>query len=99
MIPEKLKSAFIKYRGGWLAVGLACAFIVGTLAIPNYISGPVRSSQNACINNLRQIDGAKLQWALENHLDSNATPTWANIQPYLGRGPEGTREGRTYTVG
>ena len=36
-----------------------------------------------CINNLRQIDGAKQQWALENHKDTNAIPTSADIAPYL----------------
>jgi len=32
------------------------------------------------------IDGAKQQWALEHHADSNAVPTLADIRPYLGRG-------------
>jgi len=39
--------------------------------------------RNACINYLRQIDGAKQQWALENHKDANATPTSADVAPYL----------------
>jgi hypothetical protein len=43
---------------------------------------------NSCINNLRQIDGAKQQWALETKASSNATPTWADIRPYLGRGSD-----------
>ncbi|MDB6109241.1 MAG: hypothetical protein JWR69_991 [Pedosphaera sp.] len=38
---------------------------------------------NACINNLRQIDGAKQQWALEHTKQPNAIPTLADIQPYL----------------
>lgn len=58
---------------------------------------------NACINNLRQIEGAKLQWALEHNAPSNAVPVWANIQPYLGRGTGGTLlvcpQGGVYTIG
>jgi uncharacterized phage infection (PIP) family protein YhgE len=38
---------------------------------------------NACINTLRQLDGAKQQWALENKKDANAVLTWKDITPYL----------------
>lgn len=38
---------------------------------------------NACINNLRQIDGAKQQWALENRKTAEAIPTAQDIAPYF----------------
>lgn len=38
---------------------------------------------NACINNLRMIDGAKQQWALENAQTAEAVPQPADIEPYL----------------
>jgi regulator of replication initiation timing len=38
---------------------------------------------NACINNLRQIDAAKQQWALENDKPANAIPTAQDLLPYL----------------
>jgi hypothetical protein len=41
------------------------------------------------MNNLRQIDGAKQQWALENGKGSTATPADTDIQPYMGRGTSG----------
>jgi len=37
----------------------------------------------ACINNLRLIDGAKQQWALENQKPAGALLTAANLTPYL----------------
>ena len=37
----------------------------------------------ACINNLRQIDGAKEQWALENRKGTNDVPSAADISPYI----------------
>jgi hypothetical protein len=43
------------------------------------------SSGSACINNLRQIDGAKQTWALENNKPNNEVVTWKNIAPYMGR--------------
>jgi len=40
-------------------------------------------------NNLRLIDSSKQQWALEQRRQSSDTPTWDDIRPYLGRGPDG----------
>lgn len=37
----------------------------------------------ACINNLRQIDGAKQQWALEQKKPPEAVPTQNDLLPYL----------------
>ena len=45
----------------------------------------LKAQQSACINNLRQIDGAKQTWALENKAGATVTPVLSNIQPYLGR--------------
>lgn len=42
-------------------IGLLCA-----IAIPNYVKARANSQANACINNLRQIDGAMQQFAIEN---------------------------------
>ena len=61
--------------------------IIGFLAWvakPNFI-GSHTSSQNACINNLRQIDAAKQQWALENGKSAAQVPTSASLNPYIGR--------------
>ena len=38
--------------------------VAGAVVLPAFIRARRTSSQNACINNLRQIDGAKQQWAL-----------------------------------
>src|SRR5947208_10756570 len=40
------------------------------------------SQQNACINNLRQIDGGVQQWALETKQASGATVTISHCKPY-----------------
>lgn len=47
-----------------------------------------RARQNACINNLRQIDGAKQQWALETNAAADAMPAAADISLYLDGGFE-----------
>ena len=38
---------------------------------------------NTCINNLRQMDAAKQQWALENDKTADAIPTAQDLLPYL----------------
>jgi len=49
------------------------------------------ASCDACINNLRQIDGSKQEWAMETKAPPTATPTWKDIMPYLGRGTNSVR--------
>ncbi len=41
------------------------------------------ANANACINNLRQIDAAKQQWALENSKPADAVPKAPDLLPYL----------------
>jgi len=43
----------------------------------------VAAQRNGCINNLRQIDAAKQQWALEKNKQSDAVPTATDLAPYL----------------
>lgn len=44
---------------------------------------PEQANLNACINNLRQIEGAKQQWALEKGKPAGALLTAADLAPYL----------------
>lgn len=39
--------------------------------------------RNTCINNLRQIDGAKQQWALEKNKSTDDVPSADDLLPYL----------------
>ena len=38
---------------------------------------------NGCLNNLRQLDAAKQQWALENNKTTDAVPKTSDLLPYL----------------
>ena len=54
---------------------------------------------NTCINNLRQIDGAKQQWALEHKKPVNTLVAATDISPYLrGNALPTCPSGGTYTV-
>ena len=58
------------------------------------------SQRNACINNLRQIDGAKNEWALEKRKQNGTAVTEADITPYIKGGvlPKCPGGGK-YTIG
>jgi hypothetical protein len=60
---------------------------------------PPALAAGACINNLRQIDGAKQQWALENRKTAEAQPTAQDLAPYLKSGIPQCPSGGAYTVG
>jgi len=68
-----------------IMIVVAIIGLLAAIAIPNFVRARQTSQTNACINNLRQIDGAKQQWALENNMPAASVPTEADVSPYLGR--------------
>lgn len=40
--------------------------LLASIALPSFANARTTSRTNACINNLRQLTGAKDQWAMEN---------------------------------
>jgi prepilin-type N-terminal cleavage/methylation domain-containing protein len=72
-----------------IMIVVAIIGLLAAIAIPNFLRARSTSQQNACINNLRQIDGAIQQWALQTGQAATAVPTSANVQPYMGRGTGG----------
>jgi hypothetical protein len=58
-----------------------------------------RQNKNACINNLREIDGAKEQWALENHVESGKLAIVKEVDAYIKGGHPKCPQGGTYTYG
>jgi prepilin-type N-terminal cleavage/methylation domain-containing protein len=77
-----------------IMIVVAIIGLLAAIAIPNFVRARSTSQQNACINNLRLIDAAKQQWALEKGMPSGAVPTLdavaaTGLQPYLGRGASG----------
>jgi septal ring factor EnvC (AmiA/AmiB activator) len=55
--------------------------------------------RNKCINNLRQLDAAKQQWALENNKTAEAIPTEQDLAPYIpGNALPTCPSGGTYTL-
>ena len=72
-----------------IMIVVAIIGLLAAIAIPNFIKARATSQTNACINNLRQIDGAIQQWALENNKSGTDSVGSASVTPYLGRGTAG----------
>jgi len=74
-----------------IMIVVAIIGLLAAIAIPNFLKARSTSQQNACINNLRQIDGAIQQWALETGAQATTalTANGSQIQPYMGRGSAG----------
>jgi len=66
-----------------IMIVVAIIGLLAAIAIPNFVKARTTSQQNACINNLRQFDGAAQQWALETKQLPTAAVTSAAIMPYV----------------
>ena len=66
-----------------IMIVVAIIGLLAAIAIPNFIRARTTAQMNSCINNLRQVDGAIQQWALENKKDTAATVTFTDISSYL----------------
>lgn len=82
-----------------IMIVVAIIGLLAAIAIPNFVKARGTAQTNACINNLRQIDGAKEQWALETKKASGAVAVDTEIEAYMKGGrPECPASG-TYTFG
>ena len=74
-----------------IMIVVAIIGLLAAIAIPNFIKARETARKNTCINNLRLIDGAIQQWALENGKNSTDTVSskLGSLTPYLGRGGTG----------
>ena len=67
-----------------IMIVVAIIGLLAAIAIPNFVKARATSQANACINNLRQIDAAANQFALEAQKktgDSISYPT--DLTPYI----------------
>lgn len=86
----------------WLAI-IAAVGLAAWIVIPNFVRARSTSVSNACVNNLRQIAGAKQEWALENGKTNGTVCTINDIKPYIRLDANGNLpkcpQGGVYTIG
>jgi prepilin-type N-terminal cleavage/methylation domain-containing protein len=87
-----------------IMIVVAIIGLLAAIAIPNFIKARATSQQNACINNLRQIDAAINEWALENGKNNNdAVASPMTVSAYIKLNSNSSvptcPAGGTYTTG
>jgi prepilin-type N-terminal cleavage/methylation domain-containing protein len=98
-IKQTRKSGFTLVE---IMIVVAIIGLLAAIAIPNFVKARTTAQKNACIANLKQIDGAIQQWALEQK--KNTTDTYAFTDTTVLQYLKGTilptcPAGGTYTEG
>src|ERR1700759_2180864 len=81
-----------------IMIVVAIIGLLAAIAIPNFVKARTTAQKNACINNLRQIDGAKEQWALEKKKSAGSAVVDTEVNAYIkGNATPSCPGGGTYT--
>lgn len=86
-----------------IMIVVAIIGLLAAIAIPNFVKARTTAQKNACIANLKQVDGAIEQWALENKKKTGDTVVATgtpSILDYLKGGalPKCPADNQTVTV-
>ncbi len=73
-----------------IMIVVAIIGLLAAIAIPNFVKARQTAQTNACINNLRIIDAAVNQYALEAKVSTGAATSTTLLAPYMGRGTTGS---------
>jgi prepilin-type N-terminal cleavage/methylation domain-containing protein len=67
-----------------IMIVVAIIGLLAAIAIPNFVQARARAQANACINNLRQIDAAANQFALEKGKKTGDIISYpGDLTPYI----------------
>src|ERR1700730_15483192 len=81
-----------------IMIVVAIIGLLAAIAIPNFVRARETRQLNAILNNLRIIEGAKDQWALENKHGTGDTAANTDLVPYMKNNvfPPNAVAGETY---
>ncbi len=96
-VPHYSAMTIMNYRSGVHVKGLSSAGgremvtsmtvapigMMAAIAIPSFVRARSTAQQNSCINNLRQLDAAKEQWALANNASDGDDPDHSGVMEYI----------------
>src|SRR5436189_1834237 len=90
------KSAFTLVE---IMIVVAIIAMLAAIAVPNFLRARKRSQATRILEDLRIIDSAIDQYAIENNKAGGANVNWADIQVYLKRGSVIYNSGGTDLLG
>ena len=98
-------------RGGFTLVEImivvAIIALLAAIAVPNFLRARKRSQATRILEDLRMIDSATDQYAIENNKTTGMNPVWTDLKAYLKTGSVlyttgsdlfGDQYGPTFTV-
>ncbi len=66
-----------------IMIVVAIIGLLAAIAVPNFVKARNTAQSNACINNMRQIDSAVQQWALEKGKKDTDAVVAAEVAEYI----------------
>src|SRR5437764_6998303 len=66
-----------------IMIVVAIIALLAAIAVPNFVRARNTSQRDACIENLRQIDWGKQQWAVENRKSSADSCSSDDVKTYI----------------
>jgi prepilin-type N-terminal cleavage/methylation domain-containing protein len=66
-----------------LMIVLVILGLLTGLAVPHSLRARHTGRKRACVANMRVVDCAKQQWAMENEKTGDMVPGWLDIEPYI----------------
>src|SRR5205809_4813239 len=90
MLKTKSMKKHAPFHAGFTLVEImivvAIIALLAAIAVPNFLRARKRSQATRILEDLRIIDSACDQYAIENNKSSGDTVVWADIQKYLKNG-------------
>jgi prepilin-type N-terminal cleavage/methylation domain-containing protein len=82
-----------------IMIVVAIIGLLASIAVPNFVKARNVAQRRACISTLQQIDGAKLQWAIEKKKSSGSAVVDSEVNEYIRGSAPKCSAGGLYTYG
>ena len=82
-----------------IMIVVAIIGLLAAIAVPSFMRARMRAQASTILNEARQLDAAKDQYALENNQTGAVTPAFVDLTPYLKAGSKLATNGGADTLG
>ena len=83
---QKLRSKTGGFTLVEIMIVVAIIALLSAIAVPNFLRARKRSQATRVLEDLRMIDSATDQYAIENNKISGMNPSWSDLQNYIKTG-------------